>query len=228
MTARLADTGAGRGVAVEGLHGATRVAELLVRAALALGLPYKATVAARCQQRWLKVDQKLEGAELPAGGVVDMCVGEGGGMPGNTAEEAGMVGEELAGALGSLLGQYSHDVSRMEGAGQRLESVRDGAGDRRVLAPEAEVRRGAEGWRRAEAEARWRRDERSLAEAEVRLRAAVERLRTRCAALPLAARQAAPAPATAEVLWSGGLSFSGVQSRIDRLGCRVIDYGVHG
>jgi hypothetical protein len=206
VTVRLAGKGAGREVAVEGLRGATLVAELLARAAVALGAPSGAGVAVRCGQRRLRAEQTLAEAGVPAGAVVDVCVGECGGMPMESVVAEGAVGageeeEELAGALGALLGQVARDVSGMEGAVQRLEAVQDGTDDdlqRQVR--EAEAQLEAEGRRRAEAEARWRSDQRALAEAEARLRAAVERLRSRGAAAPVAVQRDAAASATDEVI----------------------------
>jgi hypothetical protein len=125
---RLRDETGGREVAVNGLAGSTRVVELLLRAAEALGVQQGALVALRCEAQWLKADLTLaEAGVLCAVGAVDLWVGVTGGMPGvfaaPGAEDAGGVGEELAVMLGSLLGRISTEVSGIEGAVVRLDTV---------------------------------------------------------------------------------------------------------
>ncbi len=82
VTVRLEGERTVREVAVDGLAGSTRVDELLLRAAVALGLPGEAAVALRCKLRFLKADKTLFEAGVPVGGAVDVFVGECGGMPG--------------------------------------------------------------------------------------------------------------------------------------------------
>ena len=85
VTARLAgdSEGPAREVVVEGLTGAMRVAELLARAAAVLAVP--ATVDTRvlmADSRLLRGEDTLAEAGVGAGGAVEVCLGEGGGMPG--------------------------------------------------------------------------------------------------------------------------------------------------
>jgi hypothetical protein len=128
VTAQLWGKGAVGALSVEGLEGATPVQELLRRAAAALRVPLGTEVAVRCEARWLKAEETLAGAGVAAGDVVDVCVGEQGGMPGVFASPAAQVedgGDELAGALGALLGQYSGDVSSIAVAVQRLGTLQE-------------------------------------------------------------------------------------------------------
>ena len=77
---------------MQGLHSATRVAELLRRAAEAIGVQGVTNVALRCELRFLRPEDTLEDVGISVGGVVDVCVVEGGGMPGGAGVPAGAVG----------------------------------------------------------------------------------------------------------------------------------------
>jgi hypothetical protein len=69
-------------VTVEGLHCGMLVAELLRRTGVALGLHAGSIkLMLRHESRWLKAEETLAGAEVSAGCVLDVCVGESGGMP---------------------------------------------------------------------------------------------------------------------------------------------------
>ena len=118
-----------REVAVEGLGEATLVKELLLRAAIALGVQAGTEGALRCEARWLKDEETLAEAGVAAGDVVDMCVGEGGGMPGSPgvfASPGAQVAGELSETMGALLGQYSCNVSEIAVALQRLQALQAG------------------------------------------------------------------------------------------------------
>jgi hypothetical protein len=186
VTARLAGKGVGgREVGVEGLGGGTRVAELLSRAATALEVPANSLVAGRCHSRWLARAATLAEAGVRAGGVVEVYVGEGGGMPGvlpgGVAEAEAVEVETDAGAeaeddrarrMRGLFGEMSHHVSRMEV---------------HLLAPapahlQTHLEAEAAAWRveEVEAGARRRELERVLAEAQAQL----ERIRALLPAAP--------------------------------------------
>jgi hypothetical protein len=126
VTVRLRGKEAMRAVVVGGLRETTRVQELLLRAAVALGVPAGAEGSLRCKARWLKVEEALTEAGVAAGDMVDLCVGEGGGMPGSSGVFASpdvRVAGELAEIMGSLLQQYSGDLSEIAIAVQRLRAL---------------------------------------------------------------------------------------------------------
>jgi hypothetical protein len=107
-------------------------AELRVRAAVARGAPPPGAGRALLRDSWLlRAEEAPTEAGWAASGALDACwvVRERGGMPGGFgAEETGEGGEELAGALGALLGQLSLDVSGLERAVHRLDAGRGGEG----------------------------------------------------------------------------------------------------
>ena len=126
---------------LEGLHGGTRVEEVLRQGAEALGVGVGAKTALVCEGRLLREDATLWEAGVRAEGVVELRVGEAGGMPGaeavsifasifareEPAEEAAGSDEELVGAVGQL----ANYVEGIEGAVCRLEAARqaiDGPG----------------------------------------------------------------------------------------------------
>ncbi len=128
VTVRVACASKGglRMVVLDGLLGSTRVAELLRR--LGRGVP---GAEALVRSHALLQDPKatLAVAGLAAGGVVHVCVGEKGGMPGpdmpgifvvpgrsSEGHEQGLVEE-----LGYLLGKFLEDLSEIERAVLRLE-----------------------------------------------------------------------------------------------------------
>jgi hypothetical protein len=98
--------GGGTVVAVDGLTGVTLVEELLVRAAVMLGVAGEAEVVLRVDSRLLKAEDLLEEAGAVAGGVVEMWLGEWGGMHGTQ--------EDLVGALDTLQGQLSDFISALD------------------------------------------------------------------------------------------------------------------
>jgi hypothetical protein len=83
VTVRLAGKGAGprRDVAAEGLQGATHLAELLRRATLQFDVQSRAETALRSGSRMLKLEETLAEAGVSAGGLVEVCEGNSGGMP---------------------------------------------------------------------------------------------------------------------------------------------------
>ena len=118
-----------REVAVEGLEDATRVKELLLRAAIALGVQAGAKGALRCEARWLKDEETLAEAGVAPGDVVDVYTDEGGGMPGSpgvfASPDARAAGQDaLAESVASLLAQVSGDVSGI--ALQRYRTLQAG------------------------------------------------------------------------------------------------------
>jgi hypothetical protein len=142
ITARVEGNGNERAVAVEGLKGTTRVEELCLRAAVALGVPLGAEVALWGELRLLRGEETL--AEMGVPMVVDFkfCVGEIGGTGGmqkvcvSTALQepcgAGAIQktEDLDstflveavsiqsndGMMKKLFGELTRDVSEIEGA----------------------------------------------------------------------------------------------------------------
>ena len=128
VTARLRGKEAMREVAVEGLGEATLVKELLLRAAIALGVQAGTEGALRCEARWLKDEETLAEAGVAPGDLVDVYAGEGGGMPGSpglfASPDARVAGEDgLAETVGSLLAQVSGDVGGIADALQRLQTL---------------------------------------------------------------------------------------------------------
>jgi hypothetical protein len=118
-------------VTLEGLHGGTRVEEVLRQGAEALGVGAGVKTALVCEGRLLREDATLWEAGVRAEGVVELRVGEAGGMPGAEAvsifasifareEEAAGSDEELVGAVGQL----ANYVEGIEGAVWRLEAAR--------------------------------------------------------------------------------------------------------
>ena len=119
---------------LEGLHGGTRVEEVLRQGAEALGVGVGVKTALVCEGRLLREDATLWEAGVRAEGVVELRVGEAGGMPGaeavsifasifareEPAEEAAGSDEELVGAVGQL----ANYVEGIEGAVWRLEAAR--------------------------------------------------------------------------------------------------------
>jgi hypothetical protein len=97
---------------------------------LALGVQAGSEVAIQCGSRWLQAEDTLAEAGVSMGGVVEVRFREGGGMlrglTGPVTGEAGSSEEELAGALGVLMGRFSQAVSGIEGAVQRLDAVQEG------------------------------------------------------------------------------------------------------
>ena len=67
---------------LEGLHGGTRVEEVLRQGAEALGVGAGVKTALVCEGRLLREDATLWEAGVRAEGVVELRVGEAGGMPG--------------------------------------------------------------------------------------------------------------------------------------------------
>jgi hypothetical protein len=130
----------GRRVVLEGLEGATRVVEVLLLAGVQTG----AESLVLYESRLVRGEATLAEAGLAAagGGAVEMFERKLGGMPGAdsdsifamadsifaTAQPDGAAGsgeqEELAGAVGGLLGQLSREETRLEGAVRRFVSVR--------------------------------------------------------------------------------------------------------
>ena len=115
-------------VAVKGIDGVMRVQELLQRITASHGMPMRAKAALRFQARWLKADETLAEAGVASGDVVDVWVGEEGGMPGAQsvfaspdAPLAGGGDEGLAETLGALLGQFSEIAVAV----QRLRTLQE-------------------------------------------------------------------------------------------------------
>ena len=128
VTVRLRGKAAVREVAVEGLDEATRVQELLLRAAIALGVQAGAEGALRCEARWLKDDETLKEAGVAPGDMVDVYLGEGGGMPGSpgvfACPDVRVAGnDELAETVGSLLAQVTGDVAGIAVALHRFQTL---------------------------------------------------------------------------------------------------------
>jgi hypothetical protein len=131
----------GRRVVLEGLQGATRLEEVLLLAGVQTG----AEAAVLCESRLLRGEATLAEAGLAAGGAVQMWEGKPGGMPGADSDSIFAMAysifataqpdgagesdkqEELAGAVGGLLGQLSREETGLEGAVRRLISVQDKA-----------------------------------------------------------------------------------------------------
>ncbi len=65
---------------LDGLCGATLVEELLWRAAVVLGVRVGIQVTLRCESRLLRAGETLAEAGISAMGVLEICVGEDGGM----------------------------------------------------------------------------------------------------------------------------------------------------
>ncbi len=94
VTARL---GGKKTVAVKGVDGVMWVQELLQRITVSLGMAVGAKAALRCEARWLKADETLAEAGVASGDVVDVWVGEEGGMPTAAPDTSRRVAElELA------------------------------------------------------------------------------------------------------------------------------------
>jgi hypothetical protein len=130
VTARLRGKEAMLEIAVEGLEEATRVTrkELLLRAAIALGVQARAEVGPRCEARWLKDKETLAEAGVAPGDLVDVYAGEGSGMPGSpglfASPDARVAGEDgLAETVRSLLAQVSGDEPEIADALQRLRTL---------------------------------------------------------------------------------------------------------
>ena len=103
---------------LEGLHGGTRVEEVLRQGAEALGVGVGAKTALVCEGRLLREDATLWEAGVRAEGVVELRVGEAGGMPG--AEAVSIFAREAR----ERLEQLANDVDGIEGAVRRLEAAR--------------------------------------------------------------------------------------------------------
>jgi hypothetical protein len=146
-TVRLVSEGAvGRDVALEGLRGGTRVEEVVGLAAASLGVRAGEEVALLFQSRLLLSEATLEEACVLPAAVIDVWVGEGGGMPGADPDPLfalaappqtshsifapppqGSGGEGDAGLLRvveGLLGAPSSYESGIEGAAQRVAETR--------------------------------------------------------------------------------------------------------
>ena len=150
VTARLAgdSEGPAREVVVEGLTGAMRVAELLARAAAVLAVP--ATVDTRvlmADSRLLRGEDTLAEAGVGAGGAVEVCLGEEGGMPGGCFGFGGQqqqVIDDLRARVREAEAQAKAEARRHAEAEARMkEALR-----------EEETQAKAEATRHAEAEAR--------------------------------------------------------------------------
>ena len=110
---------------LEGLHGGTRVEEVLRQGAEALGVGVGVKTALVCEGRLLREDATLWEAGVRAEGVVELRVGEAGGMPG--AEAVSIFAREAW----ERWEQLANDVEGLEGAVCRLEAARqaiDGPG----------------------------------------------------------------------------------------------------
>ncbi len=126
VTARVAGKRGLRVVVLDGLRGSTRVAELLGHFGLGV-LGAEANV--RSHALLLKRNTTLADAGLAAGGVVHVCAGEEGGMPGPdmpgifAAPGTFLEGPDtgLVEGIGYLLGRLSGDISKIERAVLRLE-----------------------------------------------------------------------------------------------------------
>jgi hypothetical protein len=105
-------------VTLEGLHGGTRVEEVLRQGAEALGVGVGVKTALVCEGRLLREDATLWEAGVRAEGVVELRVGEAGGMPG--AEAVSIFAREAR----ERLEQLANDVDGIEGAVRRLEAAR--------------------------------------------------------------------------------------------------------
>jgi hypothetical protein len=123
MTVRLSGETPRLEVVLDGIHDETPVEEVLRRACVALGVQAGAKAVLRCESRLLKAEETLAEAGVSARDVLDICIGEDGGMPG--------VGEKMR---RMLFTELAHDVSGIEGALQRLTTVQKGAATRRVAA----------------------------------------------------------------------------------------------
>jgi hypothetical protein len=122
MTVRLSGKTPRLELVLDGIHDdKTLVEELLRRACAALGVQAGAKVVLRCESRLLKAGDTLAEAGVSARDVLDIGIGEDGGMRGVGEKMRRMLFEELA-----------HDVSGIEGALQRLTTVQKGAATRRV------------------------------------------------------------------------------------------------
>jgi hypothetical protein len=126
VTVRLSSKGGLVVVVLDGLLGSTRVAELLRR--LGRAVP-GACALVRSHALLLDPKATLAVAGLAAGGVVHVCAGEEGGMPGQetpgifAVAGRGSEGPEqgLVEELGYLLGRFSEDLSEIERVVLRLE-----------------------------------------------------------------------------------------------------------
>jgi hypothetical protein len=98
----------GREAQLERLAGDTRVAEALLLAAEALGVPAGVDARLRSDARELRGEDTLGEAGMEAGGAVELWVGEAGGMMPTVG--AG----EVLGALDDLQGQVSGFVSVLD------------------------------------------------------------------------------------------------------------------
>jgi hypothetical protein len=123
VTVWVASKGGLRMVVLDGLQASSQVAEILGRCGL--GVPQGEKALVRCDAQLLKRTTTLADAGVAARGVVQVCVGEEGGMlagsdmPGifaapptnSEGPEHGLVEE-----LGSLLRRLSEDLSEIEQA----------------------------------------------------------------------------------------------------------------
>ena len=126
VTALVAGKRGLRVVVLDGLPGSTRVADLLGNFGLGV---LEAEANVRSHALLLKPNTTLADAGLAAGGVVHVCAGEEGGMPGpdmpgifaapGTFSEGPELG--LVEGIGYLLARLSEDISEIERAVLRLE-----------------------------------------------------------------------------------------------------------
>ena len=87
VTVRLGGAGAGLEVAVDGLTGSTLVSALLLRACAASGVLVGDKAALRCDSRRLQGEDSLVEAGVETGGILDVWVGERGGMEQSRASQ---------------------------------------------------------------------------------------------------------------------------------------------
>jgi hypothetical protein len=177
MTVRLAGERGVREAVLEGLAGSTRVAELLARTCIALGVLEGAEAALRVDSRLLKGEDTLAESGMAERGVVDVCVGEGAGMPGGADDQL-----EPPGGLRALERQLDQDVAEIEAVmvGHGLLERTDGGESMYPLGSNQEVQSIIDELRVRvrEAEARLVAEDRRQTEVETLLQAEVERLRT--------------------------------------------------
>jgi hypothetical protein len=126
LTVLLAGNGARREVVLEEIHSGTQVEVLIRRAILMLGVQEGNKMAMRCKSRLLKAEETLVEAGVSARDVVDICVGEGGGMLRVSPLLEAIPGVKEPDAMPVRFEQLSQEVSGIESALQHLKALQEG------------------------------------------------------------------------------------------------------
>ncbi len=194
LRVRLAVKGAsGPEARLEGLAGDTRVAEILLLAAKALGVPTAVETALRLDARVLRGQDTLAEAGVVAGaGQVWVAVGEAGGMPSGCfgfggqqqavdelrarVREAEARADEEKRRHAEAEAQLQVEVQRLRTAAAASEQTQQTVDALLVRVRDAEGRAEVEARRHAEAEARWKEERNKTSEEEAHLKAEAVRL----------------------------------------------------